>query len=239
MGQGDAYCVLRIAYCEERSSGLGCSRAHLAPCRAASQLSADALRNTQYGIRNTCPAFTLIELMVVVAIMGIVMTISIPTLYRQLHPESMRKAVSDVMEACSTARARAILDSTGVDLVIHPAERQFDVVAGASRAAQVDPLFSPDVAGNDWRTPPRSAASGGGGGFSVRLSDKIMIEGLGINGEDYTEDSEGRVRFYPNGTSDEFSIVLLSDRAERRNITLEVVTGLADVESNPAKFKAR
>lgn len=176
--------------------------------------------------------------MVVVAIMGIVMTISIPTLYRQLHPESMRKAVEDVVEVCETARARAILDSTEVDLVIHPADRQFDVVAGASRAPQVDPLFSPDVAGNDWRTPPRSAPSGGGG-FSVRLSNKIMIEGLGINGEDYTEDLEGRVRFYPNGTSDEFSIVLLSDRAERRNITLEVVTALADVESNPAKFKAR
>src|SRR2546423_14400471 len=55
-------------------------------------------------------AFTLIELMVVVAIIGIVITISIPTIYQQMHPESMRKAVSDVVEACSHARARAILN---------------------------------------------------------------------------------------------------------------------------------
>ena len=85
--------------------------------------------------------------------------------------------------------------------------------------------------------------SGGGGEnlsfFSATLSDKITIEGLGINGEDWTEDETGRVRFYPNGTSDEMSIVLLSDRQERRNIWLEVVTGLAEFEVDPQKFKAR
>jgi hypothetical protein len=77
------------------------------------------------------------------------------------------------------------------------------------------------------------------GRTSLKLPDRIVIEGMGINGEDYTEDEVGRVRFYPNGTSDEFSIVLRSDKGELRNITLEVVTALADVESDPAKFKAR
>ncbi len=189
-------------------------------------------------------AFTLIEIMVVVAIMGIVMTMAIPTIYQQFHPESMRKAVSDVMEACSHARARAILDGVQTDLVIHPIDRQFEIATGSSTTPEQNRLFSPDVAGNDWRTPPRVTSKGGGtgtggGGFSVKLSDKIIIEGLGINGEDYTEDEVGRVRFYPNGTSDEFSIILLSDKGERRNITLEVVTAIADWESDPTKFKAR
>src|SRR5437762_14148606 len=91
-------------------------------------------------------AFTLIELMVVVAIMGIVMTIAIPTIYQQLHPESMRKAVSDVMEACGHARARAILDGMETDLVIRPADRQFDITAaaspGPSSVPQENSLFS-------------------------------------------------------------------------------------------------
>src|ERR1051326_2321953 len=189
-------------------------------------------------------AFTLIELMVVVAIMGIVMTIAVPTIYQQLHPESMRKAVSDVMEACSHARARAILDGVQTDLVIRPGARWFDVVVASNPGSSTGPenrLFSPDVSGRDWRMPAkRSTTQGGGGGaFSVKLSDKITIEGLGINGEDYTDDESGRVRFYPNGTSDEFSLVLLSIKGERRNITLEVVTAMADVESDPSKFKAR
>ena len=186
--------------------------------------------------------FTLIEIMVVVAILGIVMTIAIPMIYQQIHPDSMRIVVNDLMELCSTARARAILDGAPTDLVIRPGERRFEVAgAGGAGASEQGQLFSPDLAGNDWRTPPKPAASSGGveGKSSLKLPDKITLEGMGINGEDYTEDEVGRVRFYPNGTSDEFSIVLRSDKGELRNITLEVVTGLADVESDPNKFKAR
>jgi hypothetical protein len=178
--------------------------------------------------------------MIVVAIMGMIMTISIPVIYQQLHPDSMRQAVKDVLEACSTARARAILNGAPVDLVIHPGTRQFEVsAAAAAPPPEESRAFSPDVSGQDWRMPARPVATGGGSGTSFKLSDKIIIEGLGINGEDYTEDEVGRVRFYANGTSDELSIVLLSDKGERRNITLEVVTALADVEVDPNKFKAR
>src|SRR6266550_6745511 len=174
----------------------------LGPKRVAWCVLRGAKPPTQHATRNTqhAPAFTLIEIMVVVAIMGIVMTIAIPTVYQQLHPESMRKAVSDVMEACGHARARAILDGVETDLVIRPADRQFDITAaaspGPSSVPQENSLFSPDVSGRDWRTPPKTVAksgTGGGGGYSVKLSDKIIIEGLGINGEDYTEDPVGRV----------------------------------------------
>jgi hypothetical protein len=70
----------------------------------------------------------------------------------------------------------------------------------------------------------------------VKLSPSIVVEGLGVNGEDWTEDDEAHVRFYPNGTCDQMSVVLLSDKGERRNIWLEMVTGYADVESDPQKF---
>jgi len=214
---------------------------------ACSNQRPHATRNTQHISR----AFTLIEIMVVVAIMAIVMTLAIPMIYQQLHPESMRKAVNDVMEACSHARARAILDGVQVDLVIRPADRQFDLSVGSSAppppppgalSLSADQMFSPDVAGNDWRAAPRPAAKRGGGDgdsfFPVKLSDKFVIA-MGINGEDYSDDEEGRVRFYPNGTSDECSIVLISSTGEKRNIYLEVVTALADVESDETKFKAR
>src|SRR4051812_12386123 len=95
---------------------------------------------------------TLIELMVVIAIMGIVMTIAIPTIYQQFHPESMRKAVNDVMEACVHARARAILNGGETDLVIRPGDRQFTVSAVSSAPTPSENrLSSPGVPGNEWR----------------------------------------------------------------------------------------
>jgi len=186
-------------------------------------------------------AFTLIEIMVVCAIIGIVMTIAIPSIYRQLHPESMQKAVTDVLEACSHARAHAVLNDTIMELVIRPGDKQIEVVQGSvAPPPQADRLESHDVSGQEWRMPERDAAPTGGGGgiFTAKLADRIQIEGIRLNFLDFTEDEVVRVRFYPNGTSDEFSMFLFhNETGERRQIALEVVTAIADVESDPTKFR--
>ena len=67
------------------------------------------------GVRRE--AFTLIEIMVVVAIMGIVLAAGIPSIYNGMRKEGIRKAVSDVMEACEKARAQAIM--TGRTSEVH------------------------------------------------------------------------------------------------------------------------
>lgn len=194
--------------------------------------------------------FTLIEILVVCAIIGIVMTMSIPSIYRQLRPESMQKAVTDIKEACDTARGHAVLNRTTMKLVIRTFEKQISVAPGSSGprfdpTAGYDPqpgrLESKNVAGEEWRMPDRQAPTGGGSGggtFSAKLSDNIAIEGIRVNLKDYTEDEVVEVNFYPNGTCDEFSIFLASrDSADRRQISLEVATGLVDIESDPRKFR--
>ena len=141
-------------------------------------------------------AFTLIEVMIVVAIIGIIMAMGIPSIVRTVRKEGMRKAVSDIMEGCSEARATAILSGTKSALVIHPQE-------GTMTA----------------------------GKFSATIPENVWIELLNVNfGPELMEAEEARVHFYPNGTSDEFTIVLKSDEQEAQKISLEVVTGLADVE---------
>ena len=182
--------------------------------------------------------FTLIEIMVAVGIIAVLMTIAIPSILRSKHEDSMRKAVSDVMEVCSTARARAILDCTTMEVCIRPMQRTF--VVQAAHAVPTEGARGPRTFGFQGDTMvQRGAVAGGPSGFSVTLSPHITIEGLGLSGEDWTQDEEAHVQFYQNGTCDEMSLVLLSDRGERRNIWLEVVTGFAEFEVDPFKFKVR
>ena len=77
----------------------------------------------------------------------------------------------------------------------------------------------------------RRASSGGGGIFSAKISDHIIIEFIGVNlMPDLQELDEVSCVFYPNGTSDELVVLIRSDQGEIRKITTEVVTGVADVE---------
>jgi prepilin-type N-terminal cleavage/methylation domain-containing protein len=186
-------------------------------------------------------AFTLIELMVVIGIVALVMTISVPAIYRQLHPESLQRTVREILEVCHAARAQAILSGRPTDLVINTVSRTISVSAASpSTSSGLDRLDSPDVSGQEWRMPDRpspSAATDGAVLTSTRIPANIQIEGIRLNFLDYTEDEIVRVRFYPNGTCDEFSLFLVSDRGERRQIFLEVVTALPDVETDPMKFR--
>src|SRR4051794_40507683 len=73
------------------------------------------------------PAFTLIELMVVVGIMGLVLMIAIPGIYRTLHPDPLQKAVDDVREACKAARELAVMRTSPTVLAIDLKSKSFSV----------------------------------------------------------------------------------------------------------------
>jgi type II secretory pathway pseudopilin PulG len=170
--------------------------------------------------------------MVVVGIMGVIMAIGVPIVYKASHRAPMSQAITGVIEVCSHARAQAVLQGREVDVIIYPREGRFEVAAAAI-PARFPALSSLDATGSP-RTPsaPLSASS-------LKLSDRVLIELLDINklGHEFRDDDSARVRFFPNGTCDELSLVLLfAERAERREITLEVTTGLASVESDVRKF---
>lgn len=180
--------------------------------------------------------FTLIELMVVIGIAMVILTLAAPVFVRRLAANSIQQAVNDVMEICRDARAHAILKGCTIALQIRPAERTFTLLPLAATVRR-SPVGEEGAAGDSEAAPaPQKITTGT---THVTLDPSITVEGLGINGEDWTEDAVGEVRFYSNGTSDEMSIVLLSGKQERRNIWLEVVTALAEVETEISKFRAR
>lgn len=152
-------------------------------------------------------AFTLIEIMLVVGIMALIMTMGIPSIYRMWNKEGMRKAVEDITDVCVNARARAILTGAPAEIVFHPLEKRFEV-SGAGDS-------------------PRALS---GKNMSGQFGGDINIEMLDINLLEYKDSELARVRFFPNGTSDEMTLILQSSRNEWRKVSLEITTALATAE---------
>jgi type II secretion system protein H len=134
-------------------------------------------------------AFTLIEMMIVVAIIGLVAAMGVPSILQALRKDGMRKVVSEVKEVLGNARARAIFSGKPTEVIFHPLEKRIE---------------------------------------STALPDGVDIAMLDINLLDFGASDEARVRFFPNGTCDELTLVLHS-RDEWQKITLDFSTALASV----------
>ncbi len=194
------------------------------------------LRTTDYGLRtaNHAPtlgrssAFTLIEIMIVVAIMGIVMTMSVPIVYKLWKKAPMVQAVNDILEVCKNARARAILRGQATEVVFHPRQNRLELVGGGVAAPQPDA----GVGGG----APASTSTASGSGLSAQLSNEVIIETLDINmsGVEFNDVDSARVRFYPNGCSDEMRMILFDGRT-RMGIELEITTAQAFVVPDPLR----
>jgi Tfp pilus assembly protein FimT len=165
--------------------------------------------------------------MIVIAIMAIVMTMSVPIVYKVWHKAPLRKAVSDVVEVCSRARAQAILKGAMTEVTFHPRENLLGLSSGAAAKG----------AGKETgRLPDAIIPAPSGSGLSAQLSDRVIIETLDINmsGIEYNDAEVAKVRFYPNGTSDEMRMILFDGR-DRVGIELEITTGLANVVPDPLR----
>ncbi|HSY75006.1 MAG TPA: type II secretion system protein, partial [Dongiaceae bacterium] len=151
-------------------------------------------------------AFTLIEIMMVVAILGLVMAMGVPGILAGLREEPMRKAVNDVVEICGHARAMAILSGKTTTVVFHPHDKTIE--GGDAPAGSV------------------STRNNGKVTTSAQFDNSITIKMLGINQLVDTDAEIAGVRFFPNGTSDEMTIIFQSGD-QTCTVTLEVTTALA------------
>ena len=159
--------------------------------------------------RGGARAFTLMELMVVVGILGLVAAMSVPSILQMRREAPMRRAVNDVLEMCERARAGAVLRNTTTALVFHPRTGQVELEGGDANSAL-------------------STRLGQGPVTSTKFDAGVNVEGLGINLKDWTDAEDAPVHFYQNGTCDEMTLILECS-GEREMITLELTTALPTV----------
>jgi hypothetical protein len=130
----------------------------------------------------------------------------VPSILAAVKKDGMRKAISDLQDVCAQARAEAIMQNRTVAVVFHPGEKTFSTDSGAGAASG---------------KVTASALPGG-----------VYFAMLDINLMDFGASDVCRVRFFPDGTSDEMTIVLHA-KDQWKKITLEFSTGIpmiSDVE---------
>jgi prepilin-type N-terminal cleavage/methylation domain-containing protein len=169
--------------------------------------------------------FTLIEIMVVIAIVAIVMTAGIPSVYRALQRDDLARAMNDTIEGCKTARDRAILQGIPYEFVVDPENSEFNVVAAPQKARRGES----SVTGGGGES--KSVSSGAPyAAFPRKFAHEVIIELADVNFvnlmQNAGEHGVARVKFFPNGTSDEFTIVY-NFKGKQRTVMLDTVTGIA------------
>ena len=163
-------------------------------------------------------AFTLIEIMIVIGILAMVLAMGMPSFIRTMRKDPLRQAVGEILEGCSRARAQAILAGATAELVVEAADGRIFVPPWKTRET-----FS----GTEPPVPPPELSSKPQ--FQGRMDADIAVTLLDVNLRDKMGADQARVRFYPNGTSDDFTIIFESPAGVRK-ISLDCVTGLPEVE---------
>lgn len=162
----------------------------------------------------------MLEMMIVMAMAGLVMAISIPFVRQTVRRDAIYTAVKVVDDACRNARSLAIFNNATTELIIHPQEKAFSVRPGATRAG------APPRVGNE----PRPANNNGIKPYTGHFADDVSIELLDVNFVEHRNDDVATVRFHPNGTADEFTIFFRIGGVAARKVTLDIVTGLPALE---------
>ena len=65
--------------------------------------------------------------------------------------------------------------------------------------------------------------------FGRRFDRDVAFESIMVNQRNFMDAPAAAVRFFPNGTADQFEGIVSWRRSEGRRLTVEVMTGIAEV----------
>lgn len=188
------------------------------------------MRAQRLNIQNRNQAFTLIELLIVMAIISIVSTMGVPAVFRAIQKrDPLTQSISDILDACAQARATAIIRCSPMVVKFHPYEYTFNV---EEMPRDINESISwGDSAKVSGTGSTKSSMKGAPyKSANYTLNDEVTIEMLDVNMTEHKDNDVVITRFFPNGTADLLTLVLSWD-GEFRRVTVDMVTGLADFDN--------
>jgi prepilin-type N-terminal cleavage/methylation domain-containing protein len=182
--------------------------------------------------KRNSPAFTLLELLMVLVILGTIVAVSAPRVTRSFHSLAARDAASTLASNMRYAQARAIADGTPVRMVFDQAAGRYSVESAVGPPGAAGPgAATPAGASGAWSA--RSAVDPTGRGFD--LPTGVRFDAVHLVAEDGVTAAESLV-FLPDGRGGRGS-VRISGREGSFTVALtgrlgQVVTVAGDAPAN-------
>ena len=156
------------------------------------------------------------RVLIVLGIIMIIMTIGVPSVMRGLSRDDLSRAMNDTVEGCKTARDRAILHGIPYEFVL-TSEGQMNVNSLPPPRGEA---LLPDAQA----APTKHVPAGPYAGFPRHLAEDVAIQLVDVNFISRMDEPQARVRFFPNGTCDEFTVVY-NWKGKQRTAMADIVTG--------------
>ena len=158
--------------------------------------------------KRNCQAFTLLELVVVLVLIGVLAAMIVPQMQGSYEEASLRKSARQLISVFGLAYSRAVTTHHVQRVNIDPSSRQYFVEESLTRA----------ISGTEFK--PLKDLSGFSGQIESRVSIEMRDPSEPAEGEDSTQSDPADisdagfsgVAFYPDGTASGREIVL-KDRA--------------------------
>ncbi len=188
------------------------------------------------GRQRTFCGFALIELMVVLAIMGILLALAGPRVAKSLGGLTLKTAARKVAGSMRFARSRAVnsgdvhtvifdLEKNAVHVVRHsrPASDQAPALDNATAEDDFEDVSIEDMAA---MIPQREIKT-------LELPGGTLIRKVSV-GSASQADAEGddifQTAFFPNGTTQGAEIVIADEKERAYAITVDYITGVVSID---------
>ncbi|MGY8650777.1 MAG: pilus assembly FimT family protein [Verrucomicrobiia bacterium] len=164
--------------------------------------------------------FTLVEIMVVVAIMGVLLGLALMNFNAINKKEPLEQAVSDLEGLCRRARTEAIVKSRPMDLTLDSDGGRFELATAPHAQNAPDPESGLLIATVQEAATLDQAALPTGVEFEIVLPEESL-------------DSETPgvvvIRFYPNGTAEPLEALMIMSGEGVYTLVLDPVTGRLNI----------
>jgi len=179
----------------------------------------------QHGPR----AFTLVELLLVVAIIGITSVISIPYMVRSIQGNRLRTSVRTVVMAGRYARSMSLLrqqeltltfDLAGATLSVQPLNATPPPPTPLPASDETPPPVIPEKSAEEAPPPQFSGNENYPIGIQ-RALDQVTIEWVEVDGEPHLTEGTATIHYFTNGRCQPYSLRIVDARGVATRIIVD------------------